>query len=570
MTTRGRGRPRQPDGATCTTDSLSRGTTATAAEPGESTERRAEVARADRSGSSSLRRLDGSRCGPRATVLVDRRGRLAGRVDLDPPRQHRPLARGLRPRPGRARHRCASPGPTLRGGLPMDAVDAAAAASTGWPRWCRWCRPCRRRPEPRRERSRAGTRARASTAGSRRCSGDFGCERRCARRADRRARRRSRRRRTVPARSCAPTWAAFRSTGVPVAGRPGRPWRRARRRPARWRVAQEQFTRPGQVDVAYVLPDLAPTSRRPCEARRRRSATTFPVLGAAGPAGRSGCRARRRPCRSTRCSASSRWRSAACSCANTAACRSRRAAASWRSLGALGGSPAHGRAGGTSARWRCSGPSAGGWVLSAAPSWPARSSASLVVFTERFAGMPLSTIVPAGASSPACCSASLLAGGAAADRPARRAARVDVAAELAGRAVRRRRRGLPAWGVVPLIWSIVAAAGAFGCFSAQRNGGLEPWQAGIVGPSASSSPRSARCSPRVAAAPLLLARLAASHLRYASAPLRLAVPQPRRDPRRTGVMAVDRRLRGRHRLRDGELQRLGVTRLDRGEHPARR
>ena len=87
------------------------------------------------------------------------------------------------------------------------------------------------------------------------------------------------------------------------------------------------------------------------------------------------------------------------------------------------------------------------------------------------------------------------------------------------------------------MWFALALVGVAGCWSAQRDGGLDPWQAAIVTPAFLASVLGMLFAT-VAAAPLLLGRVAPIASRFASAPLRLAVAAARRDHRRTGLLAV--------------------------------
>ncbi|MGH9186341.1 MAG: ABC transporter permease [Acidimicrobiales bacterium] len=119
--------------------------------------------------------------------------------------------------------------------------------------------------------------------------------------------------------------------------------------------------------------------------------------------------------------------------------------------------------------------------------------------------------------------------------PTRRALRLDVAAELTNRTLREDSAPAVRWRrtIVP---AIIAGSGLFGCWLAQREGGLEPWQATLA-------PVALLVS--TVGNLLLAASLAATITRWwqpaaerLGAPAGLAVANLRREPRRTGVMAV--------------------------------
>ena len=119
--------------------------------------------------------------------------------------------------------------------------------------------------------------------------------------------------------------------------------------------------------------------------------------------------------------------------------------------------------------------------------------------------------------------------------PARRALRMDVAAELSNRELRaesaprlRLRRAL--------LWLGIALLGLFGCWMAQRNGGLEMWQANLV-PVAFVT-----CALGFIVASghfaTLAIRAGSPLFRRGDAAVRLGAANLVRDPGRTRVMAI--------------------------------
>jgi putative ABC transport system permease protein len=177
-----------------------------------------------------------------------------------------------------------------------------------------------------------------------------------------------------------------------------------------------------------------------------------------------------------------------------------------------------------------------GGILGAAGALPLGSSilASLSRFSERFTGVHLS--VHAGAM-PFVVGALLgtLIASVAAWIPARRAMRMDVAAELSNRGLRdenapvlRLRRAL--------LFTAVGVAALMLCWVAQRQGALAKWQppAGQLGVGVASA---AFIIASGAFAPLVLA-LALRARRGTRAPTRLGLANLVRDPGRTGTMAA--------------------------------
>ena len=160
---------------------------------------------------------------------------------------------------------------------------------------------------------------------------------------------------------------------------------------------------------------------------------------------------------------------------------------------------------------------------------------SLSGFTEAFAGVVLDVHLPPGTVVTGVVLGMLL-GAVAALLPARRAARSDVAAELAGREGADQARPIRL-GRRVAIWGTVAVAGAAGCWSAPRDGGLEPWQSAIVTPSFLALTVGTLFAG-AALAPVLAARVGAALSSVAWAPARIALAAARRDHRRTAVLAV--------------------------------
>lgn len=160
---------------------------------------------------------------------------------------------------------------------------------------------------------------------------------------------------------------------------------------------------------------------------------------------------------------------------------------------------------------------------------------SMSTGVQRAIGASVSVHVPPSAFATGLLLGSLLGAGAAL-WPTRRALRLDVAAELSGRSEGDSRR--PArLGRRALLWSALGWIGVAGCWTAQRDGGLERWQAAVVNP-AFVLVTIGGLFAAAASAPLLVARLTGPSGRVASAPVRLAVAAARRDHRRTGLLAV--------------------------------
>jgi putative ABC transport system permease protein len=161
-------------------------------------------------------------------------------------------------------------------------------------------------------------------------------------------------------------------------------------------------------------------------------------------------------------------------------------------------------------------------------------SASLSDFMERSAGIPLQVHVGPNAVVLAL-GVGLVVALVAAVGPARRAVRIDVAAELSNRG----RRDETSGAVSPL--RLLAACAGVGlglvlCWLARRDGGIEPYQATLapVGFLTTMAPSVYAVATLV---PMIL-QVVEDRLPMRSAALRLAIGNLRREPRRTGVMAV--------------------------------
>ena len=161
--------------------------------------------------------------------------------------------------------------------------------------------------------------------------------------------------------------------------------------------------------------------------------------------------------------------------------------------------------------------------------------ASLSSFTESIAGAPLTTHVSLGNLITGLLLGMGLGGGAAL-LPARRATRLDAATELSGREPADRPKPVRL-GRRVLIWSVVTIAGAAGAWAAPRHGGLEPWQAAIVSP-AFLAVLVGTLFLGAALAPLLVGRLVRATASTGSAAVRIGLSAARRDHRRTGMLAV--------------------------------
>ena len=161
-------------------------------------------------------------------------------------------------------------------------------------------------------------------------------------------------------------------------------------------------------------------------------------------------------------------------------------------------------------------------------------TASLSDFTQKFAGIPIRVHATASAVIIGALLGTAL-GALAAWVPARRALKMDVAAELSNRDLRADAApGARVRRVV--VYGTLAAAGVGVCWLSQRNGAIEPWQAtaapvGVVLSSAATL-------MTIGAAAALVARLAQRLVARGDGTTRLGVNNLVRDPGRTGVMAV--------------------------------
>ena len=161
-------------------------------------------------------------------------------------------------------------------------------------------------------------------------------------------------------------------------------------------------------------------------------------------------------------------------------------------------------------------------------------TASMSTFTTRFIGVPVTVHVSA---MPFVFGAILgaLIGAAAAWLPARRATRMDVAAELSNRQMRdetapplRVRRAI--------VFTVLSGSSLFVCWLAQRNGALSKWQlpAGQLGVAAAST---LLITASGAWAPVLL-RAVGRSMRRPAAATRLGLANLVRDPGRTATMVA--------------------------------
>ena len=298
-------------------------------------------------------------------------------------------------------------------------------------------------------------------------------------------------------------------------------------------LAQERYTRPGRVDVAYVL---LRDGADPAAARADLQAAVgdhLPVLTAdEPPAGASGVLGAALPIYSMLGLFALGIGGVLVSSTAAMSLESRRRELA--TLGALGGRRRT-VFGATIAEQVVIG-ALGGLLGSVGGAVVARPIVqSLSGFTESVAGVALDVHLPPSTVVTGVLLGMLL-GAAAAVLPARRAARADVAAELAGREGADQAKPVRLGRRVAL-WGAVAVAGAVGCWLAPRDGGLEPWQAGIVTPSFLALTVGTLFAG-AALAPVVAARLGVALSSVAWAPARIALAAARRDHRRTAVLAV--------------------------------
>ena len=161
-------------------------------------------------------------------------------------------------------------------------------------------------------------------------------------------------------------------------------------------------------------------------------------------------------------------------------------------------------------------------------------TSSLSTFTQRAGGFPLKVHA---ATSTFVLSAllGLGVGVFAAWRPARRARRIDIAAELSNRDLRDE-ASVKSTARRAIVFASIVVVAINGCVVAQSNGALEQWQAALA-PFAFVVAVAASTLLVAALAPLVL-RLVGRRLAGSKAPGRLAVANLIREPGRTGVMAV--------------------------------
>ena len=161
-------------------------------------------------------------------------------------------------------------------------------------------------------------------------------------------------------------------------------------------------------------------------------------------------------------------------------------------------------------------------------------TSSLSTFTQRAGGFTLSVHAPV---STFVLSALLgiVVGVFAAWRPARRARRIDIAAELSNRDLRDE-TAVKSTARRAIIFAAVVVVALEGCVVAQNHGALEPWQATLA--PIAFVVAVGGCTMLVAALAPLVLRLVGRRLAGSRAPGRLAVANLIREPGRTGVMAV--------------------------------
>jgi putative ABC transport system permease protein len=298
-------------------------------------------------------------------------------------------------------------------------------------------------------------------------------------------------------------------------------------------VAQAQFLRAGQVDVAYLLLDDGADVAAVAADVRRAVGPQLPVRGATDPpAGADAIFGAALPIYGML--GLFALGIGGVLVANTAAMALDGRRRELAVLGALGGRPRTVITT-TVAEMAVLGLLGGivgclGGVLVATP-----IVASFSSFTETTIGATLSVWVPPSAVAIGLLLGAVLGGGAAV-LPARRATRQDVVAELAGREAADA-TSTPRLGRRSAIWAAVAAVGATGCWLAQRDGGLAAWQAAVVTPAFLVTTIAALFATG-SLAPLLVGRVAPLAARSASATTLLAVTAARRDHRRTGLLAV--------------------------------
>lgn len=161
-------------------------------------------------------------------------------------------------------------------------------------------------------------------------------------------------------------------------------------------------------------------------------------------------------------------------------------------------------------------------------------TSSLNDFTEKGLGMPVPVAV-AGRTVVIGALLGLVLGMASAIVPARRALRMDIAAELSNRDLRAETAPRARWRRVAIATAF-AGLGLGLCFVAQQDGALERWQA-VLAPVAFLTMVLALCMLVGALAPIVVG-VAGRRVARASAATRLGMANLAREPGRTGVMAV--------------------------------
>lgn len=161
-------------------------------------------------------------------------------------------------------------------------------------------------------------------------------------------------------------------------------------------------------------------------------------------------------------------------------------------------------------------------------------AAGLSDFTEHAAGIPITVQVAPGVLAVALI-VGVVVSVLSSIRPARRALRLDIAAELSGRE-QRDERDMATTLRRAVIWSALAVLGMDLSVIAQQDGGLQRWQSALA-PLAFVVAQVGLVLLVGSLAPLCIRSLGARwHTRNAR--LRLAAANLARDPGRTGVMAV--------------------------------
>lgn len=298
-------------------------------------------------------------------------------------------------------------------------------------------------------------------------------------------------------------------------------------------VAQEQFTRAEQVDVAYVLLTPGSDPERVRADLQKAVGPQLPVIGATDPpAGASAVLGAALPIYSLL--GIFALGIGGVLVANTAAMSLEARRRELAMLGALGGRPSTVVAS-TAAEMLVLGAAGGllgtlGGVVVAAP-----IVASLSSFTEQVAGVSLTVHAGLGSLITGLVLGMALGGGSALI-PARRASRLDIASELSGRQggdqskpARLSRR--------LVVWGAITAIGMAGCAAAALDGSLEPWQAAIIAP-AFLVVTIGTLFVVAAAVPMLVGGVAGLASEVPDAAVRIALAAARRDHRRTGVLAV--------------------------------